>query len=131
MGPLCESASPSRTAVQSTYPRKFIGCVKLLCFLGFLLTLASLGAAPAVPKRVLIVHSFGNAAPPFTIHSIAFETELTQRLGEKVDLDEVYLDHARYADTDVEEVLVGYLQKRQAQWQPDLVVPIGSPAGIF
>jgi hypothetical protein len=41
------------------------------------------------PKRVLIVHSFGNAAPPFTTHSIAFETELTQKMGEPVDLDEV------------------------------------------
>jgi PAS domain S-box-containing protein len=105
--------------------------VKLLYSLGFLLALTSLGAAPAVPKRVLIVHSFGNAAPPFTIHSIAFETELTERLGEKVDLDEVHLDHARFAGTDMEESLVVYLQKRQAQWQPDLVVPIGSPAGVF
>ncbi len=82
-------------------------------------------------KRVLIVHSFGSAAPPFTTHSAAFETELTERLGEKLDLDEVSLDHARYTDPDMENALVEYLQKRQAKWQPDLVVPIGSPAGIF
>jgi PAS domain S-box-containing protein len=87
--------------------------------------------AADVPKKVLIVHSFGSAAPPFTTHSIAFETELTKRMGERVDLDEVSLDHARYADPDMEEALVEYLQKRQAKWQPDLVVPIGSPAGIF
>jgi PAS domain S-box-containing protein len=31
----------------------------------------------------------------------------------------------------MEEALVDYLQKRQAKWQPDLVVPIGSPAGVF
>jgi hypothetical protein len=31
----------------------------------------------------------------------------------------------------MEEALVEYLQKRQAKWQPDLVVPIGSPAGLF
>jgi PAS domain S-box-containing protein len=88
-------------------------------------------AGAEVPKKVLIVHSFGSAAPPFTTHSIAFETELTRKIGERVDLDEVSLDHARYADPEMEEALVEYLQKRQAKWQPDLVVPIGSPAGIF
>jgi PAS domain S-box-containing protein len=62
---------------------------------------------------------------------MAFETELTENLGEPVDLDEVSLDMARYADLDMQEALVDYLRKRQATWRPDLVVPIGSPAGIF
>jgi PAS domain S-box-containing protein len=88
-------------------------------------------AAAATPKRVLIVHSFGNVAPPFTTHSTAFETELTERVGEPVDLDEVSLDVARYASLDMEEALVAFLRARQAKWQPDLVVPIGSPAGVF
>jgi len=96
-----------------------------------LLTLTTLGASAANPKRVLIIHSFGSAAPPFTTHSIAFETELTEKLGERVDLDEVSLDMARYAELDTQEALVEYLLKRQAKWQPDLVVPIGSPAGGF
>ena len=38
---------------------------------------------------------------------------------------------ARYADREMQEAIVDYLQKRQAKWQPDLVVPIGSPAAIF
>jgi hypothetical protein len=38
---------------------------------------------------------------------------------------------ARCADLDMQEALVEYLHKRQAKWQPDLVVPIGSPAGVF
>src|SRR4051794_19356579 len=88
-------------------------------------------AMAATPKRVLIVHSFGNAAPPFTTHSTAFETELTAKMGKPVDLDEVSLDVARYASLDMEEALVDLLRARQAKWQPDLVVPIGSPAGIF
>src|SRR5262245_14605489 len=88
-------------------------------------------SAAAVPKRVLIVHSFGLGTPPFTTHSIAFETELTERMGEQVDLDEVSLDMARFADDDMQEALVEYLNKRHAKWQPDLVVPIGSPAGVF
>ena len=52
-------------------------------------------------------------------------------MGERVDLDEVSLDMARYADRDMQEAIVDYLQKRQAKWQPDLVVPIGAPASIF
>ena len=52
-------------------------------------------------------------------------------MGERVDLDEVSLDMARYADRDIQEAIVNYLQKRQAKWQPDLVVPIGSSATIF
>jgi PAS domain S-box-containing protein len=92
-----------------------------------------LNAAPAAaaPSKVLIVHSFASAAPPFTTHSTAFETELTEQMGSRVDLDEVSLDMARYADIEMQEALVAYLQKRHAKWQPDLVVPIGSPAGVF
>jgi len=89
------------------------------------------GLFAASPKRVLVVHSFGSVAPPFTTHSIAFETELVEKMGERVDLDEVSLDMARYADPNLQEALVEYLQKREAHWHPDLVVPIGSPAGVF
>ena len=88
-------------------------------------------AAAAEPKRVLLIHSFGSATPPFTVESTAFETELVEKMGERVDLDEVSLDMARYADRDMQEAIVDYLQKRKAKWRPDLVVTIGAPAGIF
>src|SRR4051794_32233761 len=90
-----------------------------------------LTAPAATPKRVLIVHSFANVAPPFTTHSTAFETELTRKMPEPVDLDEVSLDVARYASLEMEQALVDFIRARQAKWQPDLVVPIGSPAGVF
>lgn len=96
-----------------------------------LLPLVAASAPAAQPKRVLVVHSFVNAAPPFTTHSLAFEAELAAKLGKQIDLDEVSLDVARYADLDMEQALVEFLRKRHAQWQPDLVVPIGSPAGVF
>jgi hypothetical protein len=88
-------------------------------------------APAAEAKRVLLIHSFGSATPPFTVESTAFETELVGKIGERVDLDEVSLDMARYADPDMQEAIVDYLEKRKAKWRPDLVVTIGSPAGIF
>ena len=38
---------------------------------------------------------------------------------------------ARYAQPDMEESFVELLLKRLAKWQPDLVVPVGGPAGRF
>src|SRR5207237_7720344 len=96
-----------------------------------IIIVTAVSAGAAEPKRVLLVQSFGSAATPFTARLIAFETELIAKMGDRVDLDEVSLDMARYADRDVQEAIVNYLQKREAKWQPDLVVPIGSSATIF
>src|SRR5690348_1627517 len=104
----------------------------VLCAVVFLLAASEIRAADPEPaKRVLIVNSFGSSAPPFTTHSTAFETTLTQELGQRVDLDEVSLDMARYAQPELEEPFAEFLHKRLGKWQPDLVVPIGSPAGRF
>ncbi|HEX5041989.1 MAG TPA: ATP-binding protein [Candidatus Polarisedimenticolaceae bacterium] len=92
---------------------------------------SALGAQEARPWRVLMVHSFGASAPPFTTHSTAFESALATELGTAVDLDQVSLDMARYAQPDMEEVFAEYLTKRFSKWEPDLLVPIGSPAGRF
>ena len=103
--------------------RLLLGCL--------LLTLTAGSAIAAEAKRVLMVHSFGSTAPPFTTHSTAFETTLTKELGSRVDLDEVSLDMARYAEPDMEVPFVELLRRRLEKWKPDLVVPIGSPAGRF
>jgi signal transduction histidine kinase len=106
----------------------------LLCPL--LLAASAAGAWGAAegerPRRVLMVHSFGSSAPPFTTHSTAFEAAIKRDLGTAaVDLDEVSLAMARYAQPDMEEAFAEFLGKRLSVWQPDLVVPIGSPAGRF
>src|SRR4051812_11997395 len=88
-------------------------------------------ARAAEPKRVLIVNSFGSAAPPSPIHSTSFESELVAKMGENITLDEVSLDMARFDEREMQEAMVDYLEKRQAKWRPDLVVPIGSPALAF
>jgi PAS domain S-box-containing protein len=102
-----------------------------LCLIVYLTLPHEVHASDAEPKRVLVVHSFGSSAPPFTTHSTAFETTLTQEMGMRVDLDQVSLDMARYAQPDMEEAFVEFLRQRLTKWQPDLVVPIGAPAGRF
>jgi signal transduction histidine kinase len=105
--------------------------VMLCAVLYFIAAGRASAAAQKSAKRVLIVHSFGSSAPPFTTHSTAFETTLTEALGSSVDIDEVSLDMARYAQPDLEEPFAELLHQRFGKWQPDLVVPIGSPAGRF
>jgi signal transduction histidine kinase len=100
--------------------------------LGFvLIALMATSAAGAEPKRVLIVHSAGSSAPPDSTHSTAFQMTLKKEMGERVDIDEVSLDIARYGQADMEGPFVQFLLARLTKWQPDLVVPIASPAGRF
>src|SRR5437763_16773000 len=54
--------------------------------------LTAVCAAESDLKRVLVVHSFGSVARPFTTHSIAFEPELVEKMRKRVDLAEVSLD---------------------------------------
>ena len=116
------------TMSEPSVPKRCGRAIALCLLFG---SVTGLCVAASSPKRVLIIHSFGSAAPPFTTHSTAFETELTEKMGERVDLDEISLDVARYATLEMEEAIVELMRKRQAKWQPDLVVPIGSPAGVF
>jgi len=118
-------ASAYRASSGGTWPL-------LLClFLLAAATTGAWGAEAARPRRVLMVQSFGGSAPPFTVHSTAFELEIKRELGAAVELEQVSLENARYAQPDLEEAFAEFLGKRVAVWQPDLVVPIGAPAGRF
>ena len=88
-------------------------------------------ASAAEAKRVLFIHSFGNATPQARAVSIAFETQLAEKMGGQVDLDQFSLDMGRYPDRDSQEAIVDYLQKREAKWRPDIVVTMAAPAAIF
>ena len=102
----------------------FLAAAALILFI-------TISAPAAEPKRVLIVNSWGIPAPPSTIHSTTFESEIVARLGERINVDAVALDLARNEEGELQLAMVDYLEKRQANWKPDLVVPIGSPAAIF
>jgi len=80
------------------------------------LALTASPAAGAESMRVLMVHSFGSTSPPFTTHSTAFETTLTKEPRKRVDLDEVSLDMARYAQPDMEEPFAQFRFRRDSPW---------------
>ena len=96
-----------------------------------LLTLIALSASAAPPKRVLVLDSFGRDVAPFSVAVSAFRTTLARELGQPVDIYEVPLDLARFADLGFEESLVDFLEHRFAGSPIDLVVPVGTPAVRF
>jgi len=103
----------------------------IVCLVAPVVRAAAATRAAERPRRVLIVHSFGSGAPPFTVLSTAFESTIKRELGEAADVDQVSLAMARYSQPDMEEAFAEFLGKRTSVWQPDLVVPVGAPAGQF
>ena len=81
---------------QNRTARAPVVCLRVAVAFALIATVTS--ATAAEPKRVLIINSFGSAAPPFSIHETSFESELVKNLGETVALDEVSLDLARHDD---------------------------------
>lgn len=89
-------------------------------------------AQPVVgAKRVLLLHSYGQDMAPYTDVSAVFRDELTQKLGEPVDLVEVSLVTKVAGDSLEDAPFVEYLQALLVGRKPDLVVPIGGIASSF
>jgi len=101
------------------------------CLGTLLLTLATLCASAASPKRVLLIHSFTRDFAPFNTFSAILRTELVSQSPEPVDVFEVSLESARSDDPVLERPLVDYLLALLSGHRLDLVVPIGGPAARF
>src|SRR5256885_6237026 len=120
LGSITKAAMPACANTGECVTRRARAVAVLLCAL--FVACATTGARGAEGERacrVLMVHSFGSSAPPFTTHSTAFESAIKRELGaEAVDLDEVSLSMARYAQPDMEEAFAEFLGKRLSVWQP-------------
>ena len=94
--------------------------------------LSSAIAAPAAgSRRVLIIHSFGRDFAPLDTMSSAFRTELARQSPELVDVFEVSIQSARFAQIVDDEPLANYLQTLFAGKRLDLIVTIAEPAMFF
>jgi signal transduction histidine kinase len=96
-----------------------------------LLALVTCSASAAVPKRILILDSFGRDVAPFNAAVSSFRTTLAKEMGEPVDIYEASLDKARFAEPEKEGPFIEFLRSRFESRQLDLVVPIGAPAVKF
>jgi signal transduction histidine kinase len=88
-------------------------------------------AAAAQPRRVLLLHSFGQHFHPWSAVAVHFREELIRHSPEPVDLYEASLDSARFSLSPNETPIVNYLRALFANHNLDLVVTLGAPAARF
>jgi signal transduction histidine kinase len=93
--------------------------------------LATMVAANAEPKRVLLLESFGRDFAPWDEFLRHFREDLFRQSPEPIDLYEVSLATARFAGDPQEGPFVDYLRALFADHQLDLVITIGAPAAAF
>jgi len=96
-----------------------------------LLLMVAVSATAAEPKRVLLLHSFGRNFQPFDTFAAYLRTDLAEQSPEPLDLYEVSLETARFAEGEQEAPFMDYLLALLAERPPDLVVTIGGPAARF
>jgi PAS domain S-box-containing protein len=106
---------------------------KLQFFIALLILLLSgqWSWATGVPKRVLLLDSYGRNVTPISKMISAFRTELSSRWPEPIDLHEVSLEMARIAQPGQEVHFIHFLKERLYDRSPDLVVSFGGPAFTF
>lgn len=85
----------------------------------------------AVPKRVMLLHSFGQDFKPWSEYAIAMRAELRRQSPWPLDIIEYSLVTARFSDEDPEAPFVDYLSAVFAKHPLDLIVSIGAPAAGF
>ena len=93
--------------------------------------LATLGAAAAEPKRVLMLHSFGRDFKPWSEYARTIRAELDRQSPWPLEITEHSLMTARSSDENPEAPFVEYLRALHAKRPLDLIVSIGAPAAAF
>ena len=87
-------------------------------------------AEGAEPRRVLLLHSFGQEFEPITVFSQTFRPELVRLSDEPLDFFDVAVGTARFESPD-EAPLVDHLRALFAGRRVDLVVAVAGSAGTF
>src|SRR5262245_54548270 len=92
---------------------------------------ATLATATAAPKRVLLLHSFGPAFSPYSDYVAKLRQDLARQSREPLDIYEIALATARFAEDEREGPFVEYLNSLFGDRPLDLVMTIGAPAAGF
>jgi signal transduction histidine kinase len=96
-----------------------------------LLLFAVPGDAVAAPKRVLLLHSFGQDFPPWSEYSRNVRAELFRKLSPEIDLIEATLETARIPGNLDDAPFAEYLSALFRDRPLDLVITIAAPASRF
>src|SRR5467141_3134232 len=95
------------------------------------LLFATLAPASAEPRRVLFLHSFGPNFSPYNDYVAKLREDLIRQATEPMDIYEVSLATARFAEEERDGPFGEYLTSLFAGRRLDLVITIGAPAASF
>ena len=87
--------------------------------------------AAAAPRRVLLLHSYGPQFGPWNFYAVRLREELVKQSPDEIDLYEVYLQSARFTETEDQGPIIQYVRSLFAGRELDLIVSIGAPAAKF
>ncbi len=87
--------------------------------------------AAEMPRRVLIVHSFGREFSPYSEIARNFRTKLAEISGDPIEFMDASLEMARFDGPKRDQPLVDFLNEVYRDEKPDLIVPIGAQAAMF
>src|SRR5262245_36087075 len=96
-----------------------------------LLVCAVVQPAWAEPRRVLILHSYGQHFHPWSAVAARFREELIRQSADSVDIYEASLESARLSQPFDERPIVDYLRALFDHNKVELAVAIGAPAARF
>jgi signal transduction histidine kinase len=96
-----------------------------------LLLFAVVDTAVAAPRRILLLHSFGQHFHPWSAVAAHFRAELRRQSVDEVDLYEASLESARSLAPLDEAPTIDYLRVLFGHQNLELVVALGAPAARF
>jgi signal transduction histidine kinase len=102
-----------------------------LAAIGLAVLLVAFDAVATVPKRVLLIHSFGRDFAPYDTIASVFRAELARGAKASVAVSEATLDAGRALTGKEQQAFFEYLSARFDGSAPDLVVTMGPPAARF
>jgi signal transduction histidine kinase len=101
------------------------------CVSAAVVLLTLLNAAAAEPRRVVVLHSYGQNFKPWSEYAKALRQELDRQSLWPLDIQDFSLFTARTQDQDAEVQFAGYLGALFSRHGPDILVAFGAPAAAF
>ncbi|WP_407178511.1 ATP-binding protein [Bradyrhizobium sp. STM 3562] len=113
-----------------SWTTRLLMVTRLLIFGCAVLLFSSISRA-SEPKRVIVLHSYGQNFKPWGEYAKALRQELEGRSQWALDVQDFSVITARSEDERAEVEFSNYLRALFSHQAPDLIVAFGAPAGAF